>query len=157
MGSIADVSASTRVLATGGVSWRLGGARRCVLAFRTFHDLFPIATMGITADVYVSALSRNNGWRLGGVWWRQPVSARVLKFPRPVPHCPHGKSADVYASTRAFGQRVASGGVLVASVRECSPFELSATFSPLPPWEAHRCARLCTGRWRCHYRRHCDF
>ena len=47
-------------------------------------------------------------------------------------HCPHGKSADVSASrVTCFGD----GGVLVASECECLPFELSATFSPLPPWE----------------------
>ena len=44
-----------------------------------------------------------------------------------------GTSADVYASTRAFRQRVASGWRLISAVCARSLFELSATFFPHGP------------------------
>ena len=53
------------------------------------------------------------------------------------PIAPMGSSADVSASTRAFVHWVVCGWRLISSASERSPFELSTTCSPLPPWEDH--------------------
>ena len=70
------------------------------------QNILPNAPMGSSADVYAST-------RAGGVWvaswWRQWVRARVSNFPRPVPHCPHGKLAFLFSQ---------GGGIYVKSGTE---------------------------------------
>ena len=101
---------------------------------------FPIAPIGKSADVYASTLA-------GGVWvaswWRQWVRARILNFPRPGPHCPHGMLAFLLAFAGRWRQRSRRHGDVPvvrdpqqsSYIRERSCFELSTTFSPLPRWD----------------------
>ena len=120
MGRSADVYASTLA---GGV-WVASWWRQwvCVLAFRTFRDLVPIAPMG---SLLTCPLLESRVLAMVASWWRQNVSACLLNFPRHFPHCPLGKSLTPLT---------------------CSCYRLSACTGstrgsalellPLPPWSS---------------------
>ena len=142
-----DKDVTIRALHAGGVVLNGEDARRVIyIASGTVG----LDGLNITRGK-ASVVSATTPMSLHGPWEQLPcLLLSTDKLPSPFTLM--GCSADVSASTRAFWQRVACGWRLISPGSERSHFDLSATFSPLPPWESlltctPRLARFGNG-WR---------